>query len=704
VRASSNRFRQVHFVCNSAGIWKDSERVISVFREEAAVSMLQLLDERAIPGETPILTKKQKKLVAVNLAKSLFSLLGSQWLQQFWDAERIFFLPTTNAIEAADLEFPQISCTLSSGNGNDSHVSTIGGFYPFVLSFGLLLLELELDQKVQITANDEYEADEVCPASFIALLRTFTLRKDDIDDPYLLQIINSCFDFASRVEAIDHPLLDEELRVRAAILRYILQPLAHRLGVAHQTAPSDIWNATENVLGKPHLSDMCADKVGRGRSSARHKHLAKGVHSSEPIKSDFMSSTHSPKRRLAPCSTKHQSMPDAGIKGASSSSNFQSALSSREARHGQDDSNWKTMPLHPPTRPQRPKDRGDFCIVIICALPLEADAVKRIFNIRWDVHGDPFGKAPGDRNAYSTGVVGKHNVVLAHMPGMGNHSAAMVASNCRFSFQNINLALVVGICGGVPFPRKREEILLGDIVISEGIVAYDFARWYPDGISRKHTVRDNLARPNPEIRGILAKMQSQGERTDLQQKIAEHLAAIREGEGGEIAVYPGQHEDQLFTPTYRHKHQDSAVCKMCAASDSQHQSVCQEALESNCNELKCDTRQLLPRRRLSKVDSPTQAGQELAHNPMVHFGLVASGNMVMKSGEDRDNIAMKEDVIAFEMEGAGVWDNFPCLIIKSVCDYADSHKSKKWQRYAAATAAAGMKAFLESWPARTTEG
>jgi nucleoside phosphorylase len=49
------------------------------------------------------------------------------------------------------------------------------------------------------------------------------------------------------------------------------------------------------------------------------------------------------------------------------------------------------------------------------------------------------------------------------------------------------------------------------------------------------------------------------------------------------------------------------------------------------------------------------------------------------------------------MEGAGVWDNFPCIVIKGVCDYADSHKNKKWQGYAAATAAACMKAFLKEW-------
>jgi len=66
----------------------------------------------------------------------------------------------------------------------------------------------------------------------------------------------------------------------------------------------------------------------------------------------------------------------------------------------------------------------------------------------------------------------------------------------------------------------------------------------------------------------------------------------------------------------------------------------------------------------------------------------------MKSGEDRDEIAARDGVIAFEMEGAGVWENFPgSLVIKGVCDYADSHKNKRWQGYAAATAAAVTKAF-----------
>ena len=93
-------------------------------------------------------------------------------------------------------------------------------------------------------------------------------------------------------------------------------------------------------------------------------------------------------------------------------------------------------------------------------------------------------------------------------------------------------------------------------------------------------------------------------------------------------------------------------------------------------------------------------------NPLVHFGRIACSNQVIKSGQHRDRIAAEEGVIGFEMESAGTWDYIPTIVIKSVCDYADSHKSKQWQEYAAATAAACTKAFLEEWRAveRHTSG
>jgi hypothetical protein len=180
-------------------------------------------------------------------------------------------------------------------------------------------------------------------------------------------------------------------------------------------------------------------------------------------------------------------------------------------------------------------------------------------------------------------------------------------------------------------------------------------------------------------------LQTKQGRSWLQNKTSEYLGVLRR-ELSDVVTYPGVTEDKLFESTYRHKHHEPSECAICANDDGRDD-VCDTAVRISCQQLKCDERELVPRVRLSQPS-----------NPVVHFGLIASGDTVMKSGEDRDEIAARDGVIAFEMEGAGVWETFPSsLVIKGVCDYADSHKSKRWQGYAAATAAAVMKGFLENW-------
>jgi nucleoside phosphorylase len=314
------------------------------------------------------------------------------------------------------------------------------------------------------------------------------------------------------------------------------------------------------------------------------------------------------------------------------------------------------------TQPRRPANRDQFEIAIICALPLEADAVEILFDHHWDDAGPSYDKTAGDTNAYSTGAIGRHNVVLAHMPGMGKASAAAVAVNCRNSFPNIRLALVVGVCGVVPFSLSAEERVLGDVIISDGVIQYDFGRQYPEGFSRKDTLLDSLGRPNTEIRSLMSKLRGFRHKKKLQDRMVYYLAEIQK-EPALYADYPGASYDKLFEAKYRHIN-DEQPCDDCG---------CNGPVE--------------PRRRLEHGNP----------EPAVHFGLIASGDTVLKSGEDRDRHAQQAEVIGFEMESAGVWDNFPCIVIKGACDYADSHKSKTWQRYAAATAAACMKAFLDGW-------
>jgi hypothetical protein len=80
--------------------------------------------------------------------------------------------------------------------------------------------------------------------------------------------------------------------------------------------------------------------------------------------------------------------------------------------------------------------------------------------------------------------------------------------------------------------------------------------------------------------------------------------------------------------------------------------------------------------------------------PAIHYGLIGSGNQVMRHGIMREKLRRERDMLCFEMEAAGLMNNFPCLVIRGICDYSDTHKNKNWQPYAAATAAAYAKELL----------
>lgn len=62
----------------------------------------------------------------------------------------------------------------------------------------------------------------------------------------------------------------------------------------------------------------------------------------------------------------------------------------------------------------------------------------------------------------------------------------------------------------------------------------------------------------------------------------------------------------------------------------------------------------------------------------------------------RDHLAQEKDILCFETEAAGLMNHFPCLVVRGICDYSDSHRTREWQGYAAMTAAAYAKDLLLS--------
>jgi nucleoside phosphorylase len=240
---------------------------------------------------------------------------------------------------------------------------------------------------------------------------------------------------------------------------------------------------------------------------------------------------------------------------------------------------------------------------------------------------------------------------------MGKVSAAVVARDMMGSFP-IKVGLMVGICGGVW--SERADVRLGDVVVSQpdgmhgGVVQWEFGKMERDGVFRRTGTLNKPPRP------LLNAVQSLKARHMLKDSaVGGYLKAM-------FAKYPrltdqfghqGQEHDELFEASYGHADGDTCI--------------------------KCDRSRLVIDRANRTDDCPR-----------IHYGNIASGDQVMKDGPTRDRIAREERILCFEMEAAGLMDSFPCVVIRGVCDYADSHKNKRWQPYAAATAACYAKELL----------
>ncbi|KAG8628804.1 hypothetical protein KVT40_002669 [Elsinoe batatas] len=315
----------------------------------------------------------------------------------------------------------------------------------------------------------------------------------------------------------------------------------------------------------------------------------------------------------------------------------------------------------------KPTSRDDFQIAIFCALGLEAEAVLRALDRCWEDEGEQWGKAEDDLNSYSTGAIGHHNVVLVYLWSMGLLPSSSAAVSLQKSYPCIRLALVVGVCGGVPdISHYHKSVFLGDLVISTGLVQHDYGRVHEHGFETKRSSTNVMGQPPPAIGSFISLLQ-----TVLQ---PEQLVVDADSDTSDLP------EDCCYPPGYIHRHR--AGCTECDQARS-----CSQAQRTDCQHLGCY-------HSLSRFRLPSM-------KPTIHFGNYGCGNGVLRSANFRDAVAAKYSLLAFEMEDVGVWQHFPCIIVKSVVDYCDSHKSKGWQKYGAAVAAAALVRILHYWAPTT---
>ncbi|ODM18021.1 hypothetical protein SI65_06809 [Aspergillus cristatus] len=248
---------------------------------------------------------------------------------------------------------------------------------------------------------------------------------------------------------------------------------------------------------------------------------------------------------------------------------------------------------------------------------------------------------PNDDNMYILRRIYDHNIVIACLRSgvYGTTSATTLATQMQSTFQSIRFFLMVGIGGGAP--SETADIRLGDVIVSNptrdfgGVVQYDYGKTVSRGRFERTGV---LNKPLPVLLTAVSRLKAAHMSTPS--KIPHLLSEMvaKQPIMRKSFTHRGVDQDLLFNPEYDH----------CGS-------------ENNCNN--CDPGRLVKR--------PAHAG----YDPVIHYGLIASGNQVVKHGSTRDKLARELGILCFEMKAAGLMDDFQCLVIRGICDYADSHKN-----------------------------
>lgn len=290
-----------------------------------------------------------------------------------------------------------------------------------------------------------------------------------------------------------------------------------------------------------------------------------------------------------------------------------------------------------------------YTVGIICPLPKEFMAIRILLD---EIHEAVY-TAKEDTNHYILGRIGCHNVVATCLPSgeYGTNSAAITASGMKSSFPKVRFCLLVGIGGGVS--SDKNDIRLGDVVVSHpernlpGVIQYDLAKALQNNVFES----TGTLRPPPRVLLSAISLLKSDPKTD--ETLVTYLKEIEECRN-----------------EYRRPVQDQRHCSG---------KTCRDSSEKKAS--------------LDEINNEMETRPRLNH-PAIHYGIVASGNLVIKDTHTRDRLAREYGAICFEMEAAGVMNVLPSLVIRGISDYANSHKNNIWQEYAAAAAASYAKLLL----------
>ncbi|KAF2395926.1 purine and uridine phosphorylase, partial [Trichodelitschia bisporula] len=315
-------------------------------------------------------------------------------------------------------------------------------------------------------------------------------------------------------------------------------------------------------------------------------------------------------------------------------------------------SQTSSLPLAPQRatnrEPVRQLRHEDYTIGWICALDIELAAAQEML----DEEHKRLPRNASDTNSYTLGRIGEHNTVIVALGLTGTNSAASAVARMQSTFPSVQFGVLVGIGGGVP--SAKADIRLGDVVVCQpskdcgGVIQYDLGKTRPDGVERTGFLNaPPMALLNAVVSLKASHLKGRVVFLDYLANLSNQSLFARDKAGPDV----------LYDPVYNH-----------------------EEGEENCKNCK---------------EEHSVRRQTRGEHVMVHYGTIASGNQVMRDAKERDKVSKElGGVLCFEMEAAGVMNSFPCLPVRGICDYSDSHKNKSWQPFAAGTAAAYAKELL----------
>ncbi|KAJ9659404.1 hypothetical protein H2198_003133 [Neophaeococcomyces mojaviensis] len=307
-----------------------------------------------------------------------------------------------------------------------------------------------------------------------------------------------------------------------------------------------------------------------------------------------------------------------------------------------------------------PLPSHEYHVGIICALHIEMAAMRAMLD---EEHGTFSKKAIHDHNTYFGGQIHNHNVVIACLPAGidGVVAAGTVAKDMSRTFEQLRFGLLVGTGAGIPNLEAGVDVRLGDVVVSRPSGVYGGVVQYYRGKSKAGGMWEPKGMLNAPPVVLLTALQSLQAEYELEDsRMPSYLAKMLE------------RRPKMRSMGYARPEMDKDVLYLAAYHHVVGRTTCDA----------CEVAQTLARPPRVSTD------------PQIHYGVIASGDRVVNDAVTRDRLRQDYGALCVEMEAAGLMNDFPCLVIRGICGYADSHKNENWRRYGAATAAAYAKELL----------